>query len=215
MVALKVLPLAATLDPRALQRFHLEAQVAGLLQHPRIVPVHAVGMVDDVPYYAMQYIEGGSLADLIIALRHLNSGLALSSTRSENARQGEAPSEPSARRRLGRSLAFPERPSCSQQAGQSRGRPAVRPLDRSSARCHGVRDRRPAPASRGPAVDPQSFVYPRHRPAGHRGGRGGGPCPRPGDRASRHQAGEHPLEPERASSGSPISAWPTCRAVTA
>jgi eukaryotic-like serine/threonine-protein kinase len=84
VVALKVLPLAATLDPRALQRFQLEAQVAGLLQHPRIVPVHAVGMVDDVPYYAMQYIEGGSLADLIAALRQLDAGF----------REGEPPREP-------------------------------------------------------------------------------------------------------------------------
>jgi serine/threonine-protein kinase len=58
-VALKVLPLAASLDPRALQRFRLEAQVAGWLQHPRIVPVIGVGSVDDVPYYAMQYIERG------------------------------------------------------------------------------------------------------------------------------------------------------------
>ena len=34
-VALKVLPLAAALDPRALQRFQLEAQVAGLLAASR------------------------------------------------------------------------------------------------------------------------------------------------------------------------------------
>ncbi len=70
-VALKVLPLAATMDAKALKRFQLEAQVAGLLQHPRIVPVHAVGTVDGVPYFAMQYIEGGSLAGLIAELRGL------------------------------------------------------------------------------------------------------------------------------------------------
>ena len=70
-VALKVLPLAAAADPRAIQRFQLEAQVAGLLQHPHIVPVYAVGIVADVPYYAMQLIEGGSLADLIGELRGL------------------------------------------------------------------------------------------------------------------------------------------------
>jgi serine/threonine-protein kinase len=70
-VALKVLPLAASLDHRALQRFRLEAQVAGWLWHPRIVPVIAVGTVDGVPYYAMQFIEGGSLADLIAELREL------------------------------------------------------------------------------------------------------------------------------------------------
>ena len=73
-VALKVLSLAAAMDPRALQRFQLEAQVAGWLQHPRIVPVHAVGVFDDVPYYAMQLIEGISLAGLIAEMRSLVSG---------------------------------------------------------------------------------------------------------------------------------------------
>jgi serine/threonine protein kinase len=70
-VALKILPLAAAMDPKARQRFQLEAQVAGLLQHPHIVPVHAVGSVGEVPYFAMQYIEGGSLAWLITELRGL------------------------------------------------------------------------------------------------------------------------------------------------
>jgi eukaryotic-like serine/threonine-protein kinase len=70
-VALKVLPQAAAMDPRALQRFQLEAQVAGWLQHPRIVPVHDVGTVGKIPYYAMQFVDGGSLADLVNMLRHL------------------------------------------------------------------------------------------------------------------------------------------------
>ncbi len=68
-VALKVALAAAAMDAKALQRFQLEAQVAGLLQHPRIVPVHAVGAIGDIPYYAMQLIEGGSLADLIAEMR--------------------------------------------------------------------------------------------------------------------------------------------------
>ncbi|WP_254053804.1 serine/threonine-protein kinase [Singulisphaera sp. GP187] len=70
-VALKVLPLAAAMDPRALQRFQLEAQAAAWLQHPRIVPVYAVGSLGDVPYYAMHFIEGASLAELIAELRRL------------------------------------------------------------------------------------------------------------------------------------------------
>ncbi len=74
-VALKVLPPAIALDTRAMQRFQLEAQVAGWLQHPRIVPVHSVGVVDGVPYYTMPFIEGGSLAALIGELR---GGLGLS-----------------------------------------------------------------------------------------------------------------------------------------
>lgn len=73
-VALKILPQASAMDPRALQRFQLEAQVAGWLQHSRIVPVHDVGLTHGVPYYAMQFIEGGSLADLVGELRHLVDG---------------------------------------------------------------------------------------------------------------------------------------------
>src|SRR5262245_55222320 len=42
-VALKVLPMAATMDARHLQRFKIEAQAAALLHHPHIVPVFAVG----------------------------------------------------------------------------------------------------------------------------------------------------------------------------
>jgi serine/threonine protein kinase len=61
-VAVKVLPFAAGLDSRQLQRFKNEAQAAALLQHPNIVPVHAVGFEHGVHYYAMQFIEGRSLA---------------------------------------------------------------------------------------------------------------------------------------------------------
>jgi hypothetical protein len=64
-VALKILPFAASLDPKQLQRFKNEAQAAALLHHSGIVPVHAVGCEDGVHYYAMQYIEGHSLAVLI------------------------------------------------------------------------------------------------------------------------------------------------------
>ncbi|WP_165075208.1 tetratricopeptide repeat protein [Paludisphaera rhizosphaerae] len=68
-VALKVLLSAAAMDAHALRRFQLEAQVAGLLQHPRIVPVYDVGVVQGTPYYAMRLVRGGSLADLVAAMR--------------------------------------------------------------------------------------------------------------------------------------------------
>jgi serine/threonine protein kinase/Flp pilus assembly protein TadD len=68
-VALKVLPFAATLDPRQLQRFHNEAQAAAHLHHQHIVPVHAVGCERGVHYYAMQFIDGHTLAGLIADLR--------------------------------------------------------------------------------------------------------------------------------------------------
>ena len=64
-VALKVLPFAAAVDARRLQHFKTEALAAANLQHEKIVPVHAVGCERGVHYYAMQYIEGQSLADLL------------------------------------------------------------------------------------------------------------------------------------------------------
>lgn len=68
-VALKVLPFASTLDPRHLQRFKIEAQAAALLHHTHIVPIYAVGVDRGVHYYAMQLIEGQSLAAVLQELR--------------------------------------------------------------------------------------------------------------------------------------------------
>src|SRR5262249_42573184 len=68
-VALKVLPFAATLDSRRLQRFRTEAQAAALLHHTNIVPVFAVGCERGVHFYAMQLIDGPSLAEVIRQMR--------------------------------------------------------------------------------------------------------------------------------------------------
>jgi tetratricopeptide (TPR) repeat protein/serine/threonine protein kinase len=68
-VALKVLPFAAALDPKQLQRFKNEAQAAAGLHHQHIVPVYAVGCERGVHYYAMQFIDGHTLATAIAELR--------------------------------------------------------------------------------------------------------------------------------------------------
>ncbi|MBC8471005.1 MAG: protein kinase [Planctomycetes bacterium] len=68
-VALKVLPFVAVLDPHQLKRFKMEAQIAACLHHTNIVPVFSVGCERGVYYYAMQYIEGHSLASIIHELR--------------------------------------------------------------------------------------------------------------------------------------------------
>src|SRR5438309_6952852 len=68
-VALKMLPFASALDARQLQRFHNEAQAAAHLHHQNIVPVYGVGCERGVHYYAMQFIEGQSLAQAQEELR--------------------------------------------------------------------------------------------------------------------------------------------------
>jgi serine/threonine-protein kinase len=68
-VALKVLPFASAMDPRQRQRFQVEAQAAAHLQHANVVPVFAVGSDRGVDFYAMSFIEGRSLADVIRDLR--------------------------------------------------------------------------------------------------------------------------------------------------
>lgn len=68
-VALKILPLAAVMDPRQVQRFKNEVQAAALLQHQNIVPVYSVGCEQGVHYYAMQFVEGHALSEIIASLR--------------------------------------------------------------------------------------------------------------------------------------------------
>jgi eukaryotic-like serine/threonine-protein kinase len=68
-VALKVLPTIAALDARHLQRFKNEAHAAAQLHHTNIVPVYGLGCEDDLHFYAMQIIEGQTLADLIHSRR--------------------------------------------------------------------------------------------------------------------------------------------------
>ncbi len=68
-VALKVLPLAATLGGTQLQRFHNEARAAAGLHHTNIVPVHFVGSERGIHFYAMQFIDGESLAAVLARLR--------------------------------------------------------------------------------------------------------------------------------------------------
>ena len=68
-VALKVLPFAAALDAKHLQRFKTEAHAAAQLHHTNIVPIYAVGCERGVHFYAMQLIEGRTLDEVIDALR--------------------------------------------------------------------------------------------------------------------------------------------------
>jgi len=53
-------------DPTSRQRFLIEAEITGGLEHPGIVPVYGLGTYDGGrPYYAMRFIKGDSLKEAI------------------------------------------------------------------------------------------------------------------------------------------------------
>ncbi len=64
-VALKVLPAGAALDDRLAIRFLREARTAAKLRHAGIVPVFASGRADGVLFFAMELVEGRSLAEVV------------------------------------------------------------------------------------------------------------------------------------------------------
>jgi serine/threonine protein kinase len=71
-VALKVLALDPILAPDAYTRFEREAKMAARLDHPHIVPIFAVGQRQNVAFYTMRLVRGGSLEDLIGAGKQLS-----------------------------------------------------------------------------------------------------------------------------------------------
>src|SRR5947209_15289216 len=61
-VALKVILAGTHADPEERARFRAEAQVVAGLRHPNIVQVHEVGEQDGLPFFSLEFVEGGSLA---------------------------------------------------------------------------------------------------------------------------------------------------------
>jgi hypothetical protein len=65
LVALKVVRLGASASDDALRRFVEEARLVASLQHPNIVQIYEIGLENDLPFFSMELIEGGSLAEQI------------------------------------------------------------------------------------------------------------------------------------------------------
>ncbi len=64
-VAIKVLPTSLLSSQSLVDRFLREARASARLQHPNIVKVLSVGREADVHYFAMEFIVGSSLEDIL------------------------------------------------------------------------------------------------------------------------------------------------------
>ena len=62
LVALKMVLAGACASPRERARFQREAEAVAGLRHPNVVQIYDVGDVDGRPYFTMELVEGGTLA---------------------------------------------------------------------------------------------------------------------------------------------------------
>lgn len=65
IVALKVINRKKLVSPETIQRFFAQAQIAAQLNHPNIVVVYDAGQDGDRCYYAMEYLQSRTLAQLV------------------------------------------------------------------------------------------------------------------------------------------------------
>jgi predicted Ser/Thr protein kinase len=73
-VAVKaMLPRIAASSPLARERFLLEAQATARIKHDNVVTIYQVGGDHDIPFFAMEFLEGQSLAELIARKKRLTS----------------------------------------------------------------------------------------------------------------------------------------------
>jgi eukaryotic-like serine/threonine-protein kinase len=65
-VAIKILP-AHLATPDRLERFQQEARAASTLNHPNILTIHDVGRDGDTAWFAMEFVDGQTLRDILSA----------------------------------------------------------------------------------------------------------------------------------------------------
>jgi serine/threonine protein kinase/tetratricopeptide (TPR) repeat protein len=61
LVAIKMVLGGGSAGAEQLARFQAEGQAVAALQHPNIVQIHEVGQHDSLPYFSLEFVDGGSL----------------------------------------------------------------------------------------------------------------------------------------------------------
>jgi uncharacterized RDD family membrane protein YckC len=64
-VAIKVLRRELADDPELVSRLVLEARAQARLQHPNVVNVYYIGRFEGAPYFAMEYVRGKNLSEIV------------------------------------------------------------------------------------------------------------------------------------------------------
>jgi tRNA A-37 threonylcarbamoyl transferase component Bud32/tetratricopeptide (TPR) repeat protein len=70
IVALKMILAGHLASPEQVRRFQIEAEQAGNLGHPNIVPIYHVGEEQGQHYFTMKLIEGGNLGNQVLRFRN-------------------------------------------------------------------------------------------------------------------------------------------------
>jgi serine/threonine-protein kinase len=63
VVALKMVLAGAHAGPEQLARFFAEAESVAQLVHPNIVQIYGIGEHDGLPYFSLEFVDGGSLSE--------------------------------------------------------------------------------------------------------------------------------------------------------
>lgn len=72
-VAIKIMGTDMLADADAIKRFEREARATASVQHPAIAQIYLVGLSEEgTPFMAMEFLEGGSLRDLIKARKRVS-----------------------------------------------------------------------------------------------------------------------------------------------
>lgn len=77
MVAIKILPRKFSSNPQFIERFYAEGRAAAQLNHPNIVQAYDVGKAGDYHFFVMEFVDGSTVYDQIVASRRYSEADAI------------------------------------------------------------------------------------------------------------------------------------------